>query len=268
MAITETSLCNMALGRIGASQLTNLDTDSSDEATQCNLHLDTTRDALLRSHPWRFASLWVELVLDEEADSGTSTNDTNTSTKLYDTGKTWTPDAYNGYYLWITGGTGANQIRLISDTAATYLTVSVAFTTTPDATSTYEIWQNYPPYPWDYQFDLPSDLLRINRTYDSDIYYEIDNGLLKTDEDSVAINYVKQVTDPSDFDPMFVEALVLSLAAKLCMPLLHDKAMKDRLEAELPRVLARARMVNLTESKPDLAPQTWSESRSGWTPDT
>lgn len=266
MALTETELCNMALGRIGASQLVDLDTDSSTEATQCNLYLDATRDALLRSHPWRFASLWVELVLDEEADSGTSTNDTNTSTKLYDTGQAWTVNGYANYYLWITGGTGANQIRKIASNTATVLTVSVAFTTTPDATSTYEIWQNYPPYPWACQFDLPSNLLRLNRTYETGVSYEIDNGLLKTDESEMAINYVKQVTDPSDFDPLFVEALVLSLAAKLCMPLLHDKARTDRLQAELPGVISRARMVNLQDSKPDLAPQTWSAARRGWTP--
>jgi len=266
MALDETALCNMALGRIGAAQLTDLDTDSSAEATQCNLHLDATRDALLRSHSWRFASLWVELVRDEEGDSGTSTDDTNTTLKLYDTGQAWTPNAYANYYLWITGGTGANQIRLIASNAATYLTVSVAFTTTPDATSTYEIWENYPPYPWAAQFALPSDLLRLNRTYENAVAYELDNGLLKTDESEMAINYVKQVTDPDDFDPLFVDALVLSLAAKLCMPLLHDKAMKDRLEAELPGVLARARMVNLQDSKPDLAPQTWTQARYGWAP--
>jgi len=257
----------MALGRIGSSVITALD-DGSDEADQAALHYEQARDSLLRSHPWRFASLWVELVLDEEADSGTSTDDINTTLKLYDTGQAWTPDAYNGYYLWITGGTGVNQIRLIADTAATYLTVSVAFTTTPDSTSTYEIWQNYPPYPWACQFDLPTDLLRLNRTYEAGIHYEMDNGLLKTDESEMAINYVKQVTDPGDFDPLFVDALVLSLAAKLVMPLLHDKAMKNRLDAELPGVIARARMVNLQDSKPDLAPQTWLAARQGWTPDS
>ena len=264
MALDETALCNMALGRIGAAQLTDLDTDSSAEATQCNLHLDATRDALLRSHSWRFASLWVELVRDEEGDSGTSTDDTNTTLKLYDTGQAWTPNAYANYYLWITGGTGANQIRLIASNAATYLTVSVAFTTTPDATSTYEIWENYPPYPWAAQFDLPTDLMRLNRTYETGVHYELDNGLLKTDESEMAINYVKQETDPTNFDPLFVEALVAALAAKLCMPLLRDKVWTDRLQAEAERALSRAKGVNLQDSKPDLAPQTWSDARRGW----
>jgi len=263
--MTAVSVCNLALSRIGATAIVTL-ADATDEGVQCNLHYEQARDSLLRSHPWRFASLWVELVRDAAADSGTSTGTGNTSTKLYDTGKAWSVNGYANYYLRITGGTGANQIRKIASNTATILTVSVAFTTTPDSTSTYEIWENYPPYPWAYQFDLPSDLLRLHRTYDAGVYYEIDNGLLKTDESELAINYVKQVTDPDDFDPLFVEALVLSLAAKLCMPLLHDKVMKRELEAELAEVIARARIVNLQDSKPDLAPQTWTAARRGWTP--
>jgi len=267
VALSETELvCNMALGRIGATPMVagDLVADVTDEAKQCNLHYEQVRDALLRSHAWRFASQAADLIRDEEADSGTSTDDTNTTLKLYDTDQAWTPDAYNGYYLWITGGTGANQIRLIDDTAATYLTLAAAdaFTTVPDDTSTYEIWEDYPPYPWDYQYDLPSDFLRFAKTYPLHELFEIDGAMLKTDETAVTINYIKQVTDPSDFDPLFVDALVLSLAVKLCMPLLHDKAMTDRLREELPGVLARARLVNLQESKTRPTEPTWNKSRS------
>lgn len=263
MALTEVAICNRALGRIGATAITAL-ADATAEGVQCTLHYAATRDELLRSHGWRCASLWVELVRDAAADSGTSTNDTNDSTTLYDTGQAWTINEYADYYLWITGGTGANQIRAIASNTATALTVSVAFTTTPDATSTYEIWENYPPYPWDYQYDLPSDFMRLNRTYSAGIHYEIDNGLLKTNEDELAINYVKQLTDVTLFDALFVKALVVTLAARLCMPLMRDKVLTDRLEEEAKAALADARMVNLQESKPNLAPQTWSEARHGW----
>ena len=261
MALTAVNVANLALGRLGATAIVAF-TDTDAEGVQCALHYEPTRDALLRSHSWQFASLWVELVLDEEADSGTSTDDTNTSTKLYDTDQEWEDDEFNDYYLWITGGTGVNQIRLIEDTAETYITVATAFTTTPDDTSTYEVWENYPPYPWDYQYDLPSDLLRLNRTYSAGIRYEINNGLLKTNESALAINYVKTVTDPSDFDTLFVEVLVAMLAAKLCMPLLHDKVWTDRLQAEAARAIARARTVNLAESKTKSKESTWNEARS------
>ena len=259
-ALTKTQICNLALGRLGASQLTDVDTDASVESIQCLLHYDATLNALLRAHPWRFASLWVELVLDAAADSGTSTDDTNTTVKLYDTDQAWTDDEWDGYYVWITGGTGENQIREIASNQEEYLVPSVAFTTVPDATSTYEIWKNYPPYPWDYQFDMPSDFKRLNQTHSREIRYEIDAGLLKTNESSLAINYVQTVT-VLDSDPLFLEVFTVALAAKLCMPLLRDKTWQRELEAELREVVSRARMVNLNESKSKPTTQTWLEGR-------
>lgn len=58
---SETELCNQALGRIGALQIDNFDTDPSVQAVQCRLHYAQARDALLRSHWWRFASARVAL---------------------------------------------------------------------------------------------------------------------------------------------------------------------------------------------------------------
>ena len=49
-------------------------------------------------------------------------------------------DIYNGSTITITGGTGAGQIRIISDyTSARVATVSVAWSTQPDNTSTFSI---------------------------------------------------------------------------------------------------------------------------------
>lgn len=55
MATSETAICNQALARIGALRINSLD-DGSVNAGHCNLHYEQTRDALLRSHWWRFAN--------------------------------------------------------------------------------------------------------------------------------------------------------------------------------------------------------------------
>jgi hypothetical protein len=70
-------------------------------------------------------------------DSGTATS--GTSTTLTDTSKSWGTDVWVGNKVSITGGTGAGQTRSISSNTATVLTVSSAWTTNPDATSTYNI---------------------------------------------------------------------------------------------------------------------------------
>ena len=59
----ETAICNMSLAKLGASvTLKNVETDSSFEAEQCRTHYEQTRDSLLRSYWWRFASSRAELV--------------------------------------------------------------------------------------------------------------------------------------------------------------------------------------------------------------
>lgn len=54
---SETDICNMALNRIGAKALTAAEITANTEprAIACNTHYAQTRDALLRSHWWRFA---------------------------------------------------------------------------------------------------------------------------------------------------------------------------------------------------------------------
>ena len=64
MAVSETSICNMALSDIGAKRINDFDTDSSDQAIQCKLHYEPTRDALIRSHWWRFATTRATLSQD------------------------------------------------------------------------------------------------------------------------------------------------------------------------------------------------------------
>lgn len=74
-------------------------------------------------------------------ETGTSTG-SNTTTTLNNTGKSWLVNAYTNYQVRITGGTGIGQIRTIASNTATALTVSVAWTVTPDATSVYAVEGN------------------------------------------------------------------------------------------------------------------------------
>ena len=58
MSESVTTICNQALGQIGANRIADFDSDTenSPEHRQCRLHYEPTRDALIRSHWWRFAS--------------------------------------------------------------------------------------------------------------------------------------------------------------------------------------------------------------------
>ncbi|KKM20609.1 hypothetical protein LCGC14_1643740 [marine sediment metagenome] len=65
MAVSETSICNMALGILGGKLINSFDDDTSPAAIRCRLFYGPTRDALLRSHAWRFASARKVLIQDD-----------------------------------------------------------------------------------------------------------------------------------------------------------------------------------------------------------
>ena len=64
------------------------------------------------------------------------------STTLTNSAKTWTTNQWANYQVRITGGTWIWQVRTIASNTWTVLTVSASWTTTPDATSTYNIEGN------------------------------------------------------------------------------------------------------------------------------
>src|SRR3989442_975967 len=78
------------------------------------------------------------------AEHGTA-NAPPTSTTLQDTSKAgttaWPADVWAGRLVTITAGTGAGQTNTVSSNTANTLTVSSAWTTTPDGTSQYVIAQ-------------------------------------------------------------------------------------------------------------------------------
>ena len=63
---------------------------------------------------------------EDAADTGTATG--GTTTTVVDSGASWTPDAYIGSWVTISGGgTNDGETRLITDNDATSLTVGTAF---------------------------------------------------------------------------------------------------------------------------------------------
>lgn len=61
---------------------------------------------------------------------------------LTNSAKAWTTNQWTNYQIRISGGTGAGQIRTVASNTGTVITVSSAWTTQPDATSTYSIEGN------------------------------------------------------------------------------------------------------------------------------
>ena len=194
-ALSETSICNKALGKIGAKRINDFgDTsDTKPEAIQCRLHYEPTRDALERSHSWRFARARAELSQDEED----------------------------------------------------------------------------PDFEWDNQFILPTDFLRFRSIYEEagttskSRRHAIEGQRLLTDLSEVSLRYIKKVTDVTEFDPLFVEVLVLRLALKLVGPLAGgDPKLQDTLQRELNTLMPKVQAVDSDET--DVGGRSdWNLARHG-----
>lgn len=96
-----------------------------------------------------------------------------------------------------------------------------------------------PAWGFDYQYQLPSDCLRI-LDIDSSLEWRVEGRKLLTDEAApLYVRYLKQETDPAQYDAMLVEALASRLAMELAEPLtqsntkieLASRAYEDALKA-------------------------------------
>jgi len=195
--ISVTQICNAALGKIGAKRINDYTEDSSVQAIQCRTHYEHTRDALLRSHFWRFASDRAELTEDAEE----------------------------------------------------------------------------PAFEWDSQFILPNDFLRLKSVYEDNNTagdstrqsFAIEGQRILTNESTCQIRYIKKVTDPTKFDPLFTEVLILQLALKFIGPLAGgDPKLQDivqrELDALMPAVRALDRQETNTTGRHDR--YTWTDVRA------
>jgi hypothetical protein len=72
----------------------------------------------------------------------TGTATAGAASTLTNGAKAWTTNQWTNYMIRITAGTGIGQTRVIASNTGTVLTVSSAWTTTPDVTSQYEITAN------------------------------------------------------------------------------------------------------------------------------
>lgn len=115
-----------------------------------------------------------------------------------------------------------------------------------------------PAFGWAYQYQLPTGclkLVKLNGT-DSDSdpgdEYEIEGKKLLTDAEEAKIQYIKFKTDTNEYDSLFIDALVVLLAAKIAVPIRGGDytEMAGRLLAEYETVkLPRARKRDAAERK-------------------
>lgn len=205
---TEVSICNDALGKIGArNTITSLSQTNSNEALKCNLFYAETRDEILQMGgvAWGFASGLLQLDLWKQA-PGTPGGVTSATE--------WSSDYPAPPWLY--------SYEYPDDIVAVNAIVPVL-----------------PNYGYPYilaaaaAFQLGSDT-------DGEVSPANIQVILTNVEDAIAV-VTKQITEVSLFSPLFRSALSYALAAKLAPPLTGDKELTKTMFALANAAIMEAR---------------------------
>jgi len=127
-----------------------------------------------------------------------------------------------------------------------------------------------PDFEWSYQYILPNDFLAMRSIYEGSRSeenfrsYALEGKMLLANENEMSIRYTKKVTDVTEFDPLFVEVLVLQLALKFIGPLAGGApklqyTLQRELEILMKKVRAFDRQETNTVGTYDLG--TWNDAR-------
>ena len=238
--ITETAICNMSLGKLGDKRIKdNVETENSVQAIQCRLHYEQTRDALERSHSWRFTRDRIKLV------------------SAWATDTVYTTDQYvSNDDVWYKCSTAHTSSSATEPPHANWTTLT-AVDYTPGVGE------------WDYMWALPSDFMRFRSIYEESGYtsksrrHAIEGENLLTNLSGVGLRYVKKVTDPTKFDPLFVEVFVWLLADEMIGPLAGgDARIQKKIDTALEKLMPKVRAVDLDET--DVGGRSdWNLARHG-----
>lgn len=111
---------------------------------------------------------------------------------------------------------------------------------TPEATQ--------PEFGFAYEYELPSDFLRLLSVKYPDIPYKVEGNLILSDDGALKIVYIRDEDDTSVFNAGFAELLSLTLALNLSYSLVQSTGLVQRLQEEIQTVLRDMRSFDAQEN--------------------
>jgi hypothetical protein len=242
-------VCNLSLDRIGEKAITSaqLTADTDPRAQACNRHYEQNRDALQRSHWWRFARDRINLV------------------SAWATGTVYTTDQYvsnnDVFYKCLVAHTSGDldDEPGVGAVAGTFWTTLTSVDYVPDSE-------------WDFEWTLPADYLRFRSIFEETGVtskkrrHALEGQKLLTNLSEVSLLYIKQITDVTKFDSLYIEVLVLQLALKLIPARAGagsaSLALSAEIKNELKPLMAQVRAIDNNET--DVGGRSdWILARSG-----
>ena len=269
---SEIDFVKQVLDRIAAKSTLTLADQTSVEALAAFRHWSTTLNSLIRSYEWPFLTTRDELeqvktiTLDASPTSAWAVADTITGVSSGTTATILAVTSDSEYDLsyisgdftdgeTITNATVSkvyyNGVLVEYEDETVYTFDSSSASQINCATSFPVVAVKTPDFEWTFQYELPTDFKRLIDVYQDDgtdavdRRWTLEGNRILTDYAECDIRYVKNVTDPDDFNPLFSEVLILRLAWKLIPPLAGSLSRTDRddIWSELQSAERKARTV-------------------------
>ena len=121
-----------------------------------------------------------------------------------------------------------------------------------------------PPFDFTYQYDIPSDCLRLLTPDDDSIIWHQEGNQILCNEPSLNMKYIYRNVDESSWDARFCETFAWRLAMELAIGLTQSVPMKQEAEKSYMAALAQARSMNaVIGTLPHLEADIWSGARKG-----
>ena len=170
---------------------------------------------------------------------------------------------------------GAERIISLTQDSVSARACNLAYTQVRDAELRAHTWNfaikraeiaadaTAPVYGYSYAYTLPADCLRLLKNDHQENYYsnnwKVEGRKIITDESApLPIRYVARITDSTEYDALFVEALSSKLAYELCEELTQSNTKKQSAADDYKLAIREARKINAFENVPaEQETDTW-----------
>lgn len=242
--MTETQIANLALSLIAAKEMSDLDSDATQQARVCRKWFDPARDEALASHPWNFATKRARLTLTWTALSGVALADAGASDEIRVTHASHGLVTGNRIHIQdVEGVTAANGTWYVTRIDNNTFDLDDSVFSGSHTSGTGE-WILAPLFGWDYQHAKPSDCLRVNKVNglegneeDSE-RYAVEGSKILCDADEILLSYVFQETATANWPQEFVNAFALLLASYIAQELTGPAGKAAELRTQFERMIA------------------------------
>lgn len=119
-----------------------------------------------------------------------------------------------------------------------------------------------PEYEYDYQFELPSDYIRLLEVEGNEEQWAVENNVIVANYTPLYIKYIADIESTDQFSAIFDEVLALKLAADLAFALKQSVTLKDYAYKKYQDRLRYARSFDAQEGGMQrIYADTWLNSR-------